>query len=60
MGLPKQKRVGQFVDLRGAWQERGVGIFEGEGGYTPMHTMYKPISYRQKSVTSNNLPGVEE
>ena len=26
-GLPKKGRLGQFVDLRGAWQERGGGVF---------------------------------
>ena len=33
--------LGQFVDLRGAWQERGGGVFEGEWGGvdTPMHIM---------------------
>ena len=43
-GLPK-KRLGQFVNLRGAWQERGDGVFDerGEGGDTPMHTMKMPI-----------------
>ena len=29
--------LGQSVDLRGAWQERGGGVFEG-GVDTPMHT----------------------
>ena len=32
--------LGLFADLRGAWQERGGGVFEGGGGVeTPMHTM---------------------
>ena len=26
--------LGQFTDLRGAWQERG-GVFEGEAGWYP-------------------------
>ena len=31
-GLPKKGRgLGQFVNLRGAWQERGGGVFEGGG-----------------------------
>ena len=30
--------VGQFVDLRGAWQEREGGVFE-DGVDTLMHTM---------------------
>ena len=32
--------LGQFVDSRGAWQERGGGVFEGGGVDTPMSTMY--------------------
>ena len=28
-GLPKKGGLGQFVDLRGAWQERGDSVFEG-------------------------------
>ena len=34
--------LGQFVDLRGAWQERGGGVFEGEwgGGLTPQCTLW--------------------
>ena len=28
-GIPKKGGLGQFVDLRGAWQERGGGVFEG-------------------------------
>ena len=31
-GLPKKEEggvLGQFVDLRGAWPERGGGVFEG-------------------------------
>ena len=36
-GLPKKGGgLGQFVDLRGAWQERGGGVFEG-GCYTNAH-----------------------
>ena len=31
--------LGQFADLRGACQERGVGGFWGAGVDTPMHTM---------------------
>ena len=27
--LPKKGELGQFVDLRGAWQERGDGVLEG-------------------------------
>ena len=30
--MPKKGGLEQFVDLRGAWQERGDGIFEGGGG----------------------------
>ena len=26
-GLPKKRGLGQFADLRGAWQERGGGVF---------------------------------
>ena len=36
-GLPKKRGLGQFVDLRTAWQKRGV-VFKGV--YTPMHTMF--------------------
>ena len=31
--------LGQFVDLRGAWQERGEGVFEWGEVDTSMHTM---------------------
>ena len=31
--------LGQFADLRGAWQERGGGVFE-ERVDTLIHTMY--------------------
>ena len=35
--LPKKgEGLGQFADLRGTWQKRGVGEFEGVGGETPM------------------------
>ena len=27
--LPKKREIGQFADLRGAWQKRGGGVFEG-------------------------------
>ena len=37
-GLPKKIGLGQFSDLRGTWQERGSGVFEGMVD-TPMHTM---------------------
>ena len=30
-GLPKKGELGQFADLRGAWQERGGSIFERVG-----------------------------
>ena len=37
--MPKKGRgLRQFVDLRGAWQERGEGVFEG-GVDTLMPTM---------------------
>ena len=39
-GLPKKGGVGQFVDLRGAWQERKGGVLEGVD--IPMHTMSYP------------------
>ena len=28
-GLPKKRGLGQFADLRGAWQERRGGVLEG-------------------------------
>ena len=35
-GLPeKGGRLRQFVDLRGAWQERGGSVFEEEGSWYP-------------------------
>ena len=34
--LPKRGGLGQFVDLRGAWQERGGGVLEG-GWYPNAH-----------------------
>ena len=33
-GLPKKRVLGEFADLRGAWQERGGGLFD-EGGWYP-------------------------
>ena len=30
--LPKRGRLGQFAELREAWQERGGGVFEKRGG----------------------------
>ena len=60
MGLPKKKGWKVCRLKGGLGKKEECGIFEGEGGDTPMHTMYKPISYCQKSVTSNNLLGVEE
>ena len=30
--LPKRGGLGQFADLREAWQERGGGVFERRGG----------------------------
>ena len=61
MGLPKKKKGWTVCRLKGGLSKKEeCGIFEGEGGDTSMHTMYKPISYRQKIVTSNNLPGIEE
>ena len=36
--MPKKGQLGQFVDLGGAWQERGGDVFEG-GVDTPMHTI---------------------
>ena len=40
-GLPKKGRLWQFADLRGDWQERGSGVFEGGGGvwYPNAHYM---------------------
>ena len=37
--MPKKGKLGQFVDLRGAWKERGGGAFEGGGVDTPMYSM---------------------
>ena len=34
-----KRGLGQFFDLRGAWQERGGGVFERETVHTPMPTM---------------------
>ena len=39
-GLPKKGGLGQFADLRAAWQERGGGVLEGVD--TPMRTMSYP------------------
>ena len=33
-----KRGIGQFADLRGDWQERGGGIFDGVGD-AAMHTM---------------------
>ena len=39
--FPKKRGLGQFAELRGAWQERGDGVFERGGGEvdTLMHTI---------------------
>ena len=37
--FPEKRGHGQFGDLRGAWQERGDGVFK--GGNTPMPTMWR-------------------
>ena len=38
--------LGQFADLRRAWQKIGGSVFEGGGGVeTPMHTMKSPRMY---------------
>ena len=37
--MPKKLGLGQFVGLRGAWEERGGGVYEGGGVDTPMPTM---------------------
>ena len=56
--LPKKGRLGQFVDLRGAWQERGGGVFEGGGGVdTPIHTMINHVLLiftKQTTVVDKN------
>ena len=36
--MPKKGGLGQFADLRGAWQEKGVGVLR-RGIDTLMHTM---------------------
>ena len=47
----KKGGLGQFVDLRGAWQEtEGVFFFMGGGGVdTPMHTMRQPTTYEKRN-----------
>ena len=44
--MPKKGGLGQFADLRGAWQERGGGVFEWGGGGvdTPMQTINTKFS----------------
>ena len=39
--LPKRGELGQFADLKGRRQERGVGVFEGFD--TPMHIMAQKV-----------------
>ena len=48
MGVPEKpiyrgnclkRKVGQFPDLRGAWQKKAGTAFERGGGDTLMHTM---------------------
>ena len=34
-----KRKVGQFPDLRGAWQKKAGTVFERGGGDTLMHTM---------------------
>ena len=41
--LPKRGGLGQFADLREAWQERGGGVFERRGGWYPMHNMLRQV-----------------
>ena len=38
--------LGLFADLRGAWQERGGGVFEGGGGLRPQCTLWKGNVYQ--------------
>ena len=33
--FPKKRGLGQFAELRGAWQERGDGVFERGGRLIP-------------------------
>ena len=36
--MPEKRGLGEFANLRGAWQERGGGsVFEGEGWYPNAH-----------------------
>ena len=37
--LPEKEGLGQPTDLRGAWLERGGGVFEGVGGLIPWCTL---------------------
>ena len=39
--MPKRGELGQFADLRGRRQERGVGVFEGID--TPMQIMAQKV-----------------
>ena len=42
--MPKKGGLGQFADLRGAWEERGGGVFE--GGLIPKHTLCYIFSHQ--------------
>ena len=44
------KRLGQFADLRGAWQERGGCFWEGID--MPMHTMIWDNELINKKINS--------
>ena len=44
-----KRGLGHFADLRGAWQEKGGGVFEG-GVDTPVHTMPKCFLINVKSL----------
>ena len=51
-GLPKKRWLGQFADLRGAWQERGECCFWGGWVYIPMYTTSVFVRYIQYSLKS--------
>ena len=49
--MPKKGGLGKFADLRGAWQERGGGVFEGGWVDILMHAMVD-------GMPSKNLPSL--
>ena len=49
-GLPKKGGLVQFANLRGGFAGKRGGVLEGEGIYTPMHTMKYECNSAEKCM----------